>query len=70
MDVIGWVNPGIIRIVKDGITMDVPDDMGNMERNEIWEWEQEGNTIPDPLKYAPPPPEEPEDEGENDGPAA
>ena len=38
-------NNSCIQIVSGGITMDVPDDMDNTDRQAIAEWEAEGNTI-------------------------
>jgi hypothetical protein len=38
-------NNGCIQIVSGGITMHVPDDMDNTERQALAEWEAEGNTI-------------------------
>ena len=38
-------NNSCIQIVSGGITMDVPDDMDNTDRQAIMEWVAEGNTI-------------------------
>ncbi len=47
--------PGTILAVIDGQELWVPDDPGNLQRQEIAEWEAEGNTIA-PYVAPPPPP--------------
>lgn len=51
MDVLGYTSNGDIRIDLDGMTLFVPDNMGDAHRRLIAEWEASGNTIP---PYVPP----------------
>ncbi|MCB5202601.1 hypothetical protein LH464_08925 [Neorhizobium sp. T786] len=46
MDILGYTESGAIRVAADGADMTVPDDMSNLHRQEVAEWEHEGNTIP------------------------
>lgn len=46
MEVTGFNKDGSISITLNGVSMTVPDDMGNRHRQMIAEWEGEGNTIP------------------------
>ena len=48
MNVLGYTESGMIRVILDGDEGEsfVPDDMGNRHRQMIAEWEAAGNTIP------------------------
>lgn len=52
MNVIGYVEDGRIEIILDGVSMLVPDDMGNRHRQMVAEWEAAGGVI---AAYEPPP---------------
>jgi hypothetical protein len=51
MDVIGFTEHGMIKVVIDEQELFVPDDPANRHRAMIAEWEAGGNTIPE---YEPP----------------
>lgn len=53
MKVISWAGPETILVEIDGDKFLVPDNGGNMHRQEIAAWEAEGNVIP---PFVPPPP--------------
>lgn len=56
MNVIGYAEDGRIEIILDGVSMLVPDDMGNRHRQMVAEWEAAGGVI---AAYEPPPPRAP-----------
>ncbi|WLR98758.1 hypothetical protein [Shinella sumterensis] len=54
MDVLGYTESGMIRVIFDGEGESfVPDDVGNRHRQMIAAWEAEGNEVP---PYTPPAP--------------
>lgn len=54
MNVIGYTQGNSsIEIEIDGVTMFVPDDMSNRHRQEIADWEAQGNTIPPYIEPGP-----------------
>lgn len=54
MEVHGYTEHGMVTAVIDGVSMSVPNDMGNRYRQHIAEWEAAGNTIQPYVPKSPP----------------